>query len=135
MLEHVPTLAPRCLYEIGDIVFRRGDPGVRLYEVVRGAVRLVGRREDGSPGEVALLGVGALVGLDALNGGPHRVHAVAHAPVVELRPVDPLDLDHTWLRDALLDRLRAAEQRALDLGGDLQARIRRFEGSPRLARG
>ena len=68
------------------------------------------------------------MGLDALTGAPYRVHAVAHAPVVELRPIDPQDLDDVWLRRALLDRLRTAEQRALDDGGHIQARLRRFSG-------
>jgi CRP-like cAMP-binding protein len=114
MLESVPTLAPRLCFALGDIVFRIDEPSDFLYEVTLGAVRLVGKRADGTPGEVAVLEVGALLGLDAIFGEPRRHHAVAHEEQVELRPVDPESLDDEWLRHRLLHRLRAAEQRALD---------------------
>ena len=124
MLELIPTIAPRCVYAAGDLIFSLGDPALWLYEVVHGEVRLLGRRADGTPGEVAVLGRGSLVGLDALTGDPYRVHALAHAPSVELRPVDPRELDDAWLRRALVDRLRGAEQRALD--AEVQMRFARW---------
>lgn len=125
MLESVPTLAPRLCFERGDIVFRLNDPSDFLYEITLGSVRLVGKRANGTPGEVAVLGPGSLLGLDALVGDPRRAHAVVIDDTVELRPISPADLDGDWLRRALLDRLRSAERRVLD--GDLRK-------SPRSAR-
>jgi SulP family sulfate permease len=84
----------------GEVLFREGEPGDRLYALAQGSVSIVARGLDGAPDRrLASYGPGVIFGETAmLDGGGRSASAVADTPA----------LVHVLTR-AALDELRASD--------------------------
>jgi CRP/FNR family transcriptional regulator len=97
----------------GHVVFREGDPGDRLFVVVRGKVKISRASSDGRENLLAVLGPGEMFGeLSLFDPGPRTATATA------ITDSTLASLDHDDLRPVLFERpgvavhlLRALAQR------------------------
>ena len=103
----------------GEVLFREGEPGDRLYALAQGSISIVARGLDGSPDRrLASYGPGVIFGETAmLDGGGRSASAVADTPALVL-----------VLTRAALDELRASDPA---LGGKILFNLAR-EQSARL---
>ena len=145
LFEHQPeevlraVLAQGGLQELGpgQIVFRQGDPGDRLYIVKSGVLEVVAVREGGDPAPLAYLGEGEVVGeLALLTGSPRSatVRCPERAVILTLERAVFIDLMHTlpaFARDmcvVLAKRLERAALKAPRLAAkQLQGNLRFFD--------
>lgn len=81
-LRKVARLFKQKLYQPGEVVFKKGDPGEEAYIVTRGHVDLC---LDGSPRPVATVSSGQIFGeLAFLDGSPRAARAISRQPTVML---------------------------------------------------
>lgn len=81
-LRKVARLFKQKLYQPGEVVFKKGDPGEETYIVTRGHVDLC---LDGSPKPVATVSNGHIFGeLALLDGSPRAARAISRQPTVML---------------------------------------------------
>lgn len=111
----------RRLYRKNEMIFRRGEAGGEVFQVLRGVVGIqaAGPPING-PGEAAgshlRMGPGQCFGeLSALDGRPRSASLVAHSEDVDLM---------VWPHGAILEQLRACPERALHLCRMLASRLR-----------
>ena len=129
--EMLARVAERCLarrYNKGNIVFRRGDAGDRLYVIAEGAVKVVLTSDDGDEMLLRTMEKPEVLGELALaDGGPRSagVEVVEDSLLVSLDRETWLDLQEAnpELRQAMLDALVAGET-----DGALLADLARGEG-------
>ena len=125
--EMLARVAERCLarrYNKGNIVFRRGDAGDRLYVIAEGAVKVVLTSDDGDEMLLRTMEKPEVLGELALaDGGPRS----AGVEVVEDSLLGSLDRE-TWLdlqeanpelRQAMLDALVGVVRRLTEHTADL----------------
>jgi len=100
----------------GEILFREGDSGDRLYVVMDGKIKLGRSSSDGRENLMAVLGPGQMFGeLSLFDPGPRSLTATA------VTDVTMLSLGHA----ALLDWLTGHPDVARNLLGQLASRLRR----------
>jgi hypothetical protein len=81
-LRKIARLFKQKLYQPGEMVFKKGDPGDESFIVTRGHVDLC---LDGSPRPVASLSNGQIFGeLALLDGSPRTARAISRQPTVML---------------------------------------------------
>ncbi|WP_418278054.1 Crp/Fnr family transcriptional regulator [Isoptericola jiangsuensis] len=100
----------------GDVLFREGEPGDRLYVIAQGKIKLGRRSSDGRENLLSILGPGEMFGeLSLFDPGPRTATAssVSDAVVYELR------------HQALVQWINAHPRVALTLLGALARRLRR----------
>ena len=100
----------------GDVLFREGEPGDRLYVIAQGKIKLGRRSSDGRENLLSVLGPGEMFGeLSLFDPGPRTATAssVADALCYELR------------HEALVDWVTAHPAVATQLLGALARRLRR----------
>lgn len=145
LLEHQPeevlraVVAQGRLQELGpgEVVFRQGEVGERLYIVKSGVLEVVAARDGGEPVPLAYLGAGEVVGeLALLTGSPRSatVRCPERATVLSLEKSVFIDLMQTlpvFTRDlcvVLAKRLeRAALKAPRPAGKQLQGNLRFFD--------
>jgi CRP/FNR family cyclic AMP-dependent transcriptional regulator len=103
-------------YRPGEAIFHRDDPGVALYIIVTGKVKVHNETPDGADVMLAVLSTGDFFGEMSLLDGEER-----SADVSTLEPTEALVLT----RDDLLDCIRQAPQIAVNLLATLAGRLRR----------
>jgi CRP/FNR family transcriptional regulator, cyclic AMP receptor protein len=103
-------------YRVGEAIFHRDDPGVALYIIVSGKVKVHNETPDGADVMLAVLSTGDFFGEMSLLDGEER-----SADVSTLEPTEALVLT----RDDLLDCIRQAPQIAINLLATLAGRLRR----------
>ncbi len=78
---HLKALAKACTtrhYEAGDTIVRQGNPGVGLFIIVSGKVKIEKRADDGSTMNIAAHGPGEVVGeMSVLDGAVRTADVVA----------------------------------------------------------
>jgi CRP-like cAMP-binding protein len=108
----------------GDVLFREGDPGDRLYVIAQGKIKLGRRSSDGRENLLSVLGPGEMFGeLSLFDPGPRTATAasVAESVVYELRHhalvqwVNEHPRVATYLLGALARRLRRTNETLADL--------------------
>lgn len=113
----------RRLYRKNEVIFRRGDAGTQVYQVMRGVVRIEGESASWdravAPGPAKsplLMGPGQIFGeLSALDGLPRIATLVAHSE----------DLDvMVWNTRSILDQLQQSPDRTLHLCRLMATRLR-----------
>ncbi|MHB2022081.1 MAG: Crp/Fnr family transcriptional regulator [Mycobacteriales bacterium] len=88
----------------GDVIFRQGEPGTRLYLVLDGKAKLYHTTPDGRENMLAVVGPGEVIGeLSLFDPGERTATAAA---LTDCRVVS---LDHDALRPWLRDHLDVAE--------------------------
>ncbi|HWV76146.1 MAG TPA: Crp/Fnr family transcriptional regulator, partial [Isoptericola sp.] len=100
----------------GDVLFREGEPGDRLYVIAQGKIKLGRRSSDGRENLLSILGPGEMFGeLSLFDPGPRTATAssVSDALVYELR------------HQALVQWIAAHPSVATTLLGALARRLRR----------
>jgi CRP/FNR family cyclic AMP-dependent transcriptional regulator len=100
----------------GDVLFREGEPGDRLYVIAQGKIKLGRRSSDGRENLLSILGPGEMFGeLSLFDPGPRTATAssVSDAVVYELR------------HQALVQWINAHPRVATTLLGALARRLRR----------
>lgn len=100
----------------GDVLFREGEPGDRLYVIAQGKIKLGRRSSDGRENLLSILGPGEMFGeLSLFDPGPRTATAssVSDALVYELR------------HQALVQWISAHPNVATTLLGALARRLRR----------
>jgi CRP-like cAMP-binding protein len=100
----------------GDVLFREGEPGDRLYVIAQGKIKLGRRSSDGRENLLSILGPGEMFGeLSLFDPGPRTATAssVSDALVYELR------------HQALVQWIAAHPNVATTLLGALARRLRR----------
>ena len=100
----------------GDVLFREGEPGDRLYVIAQGKIKLGRRSSDGRENLLSILGPGEMFGeLSLFDPGPRTATAssVSDALVYELR------------HEALVQWIGAHPNVATQLLGALARRLRR----------
>ncbi|MFC8598986.1 MULTISPECIES: Crp/Fnr family transcriptional regulator [unclassified Isoptericola] len=100
----------------GDVLFREGEPGDRLYVIAQGKIKLGRRSSDGRENLLSILGPGEMFGeLSLFDPGPRTATAssVSDALVYELR------------HQALVQWISAHPSVATTLLGALARRLRR----------
>ncbi len=111
-----------------DLLIREGDTGTAAILLLRGYVRVLGRKADGNTTLLAVRVAGDLVGeLAVLDGGPRSASVVAAAPTSGR--VMPAVSFHALLderpgiaaavRRVVTAKLRMANRHRVDVGGDL----------------
>jgi CRP-like cAMP-binding protein len=111
----------RRLYRRNEVIFRVGDTGGEVFQVLRGVVRIHndGRPDDGGSATAdtrLLMGPGQFFGeLSVLDGRPRSASLVAHSEDVDLM---------VWPRAEILEQLHDCPERALHLCRLLAARLR-----------
>jgi CRP/FNR family cyclic AMP-dependent transcriptional regulator len=103
-------------YRVGEAIFHRDDPGVALYIIVTGKVKVHNETPDGADVMLAVLSTGDFFGEMSLLDGEER-----SADVSTLEPTEALVLT----RDDLLECIRQAPQIAINLLATLAGRLRR----------
>jgi CRP-like cAMP-binding protein len=104
----------------GDVLFREGEPGDRLYVIAQGKIKLGRRSSDGRENLLSVLGPGEMFGeLSLFDPGPRTATAssVAESLVYELR------------HQALVAWVNEHPKVALQLLGALARRLRRTNDS------
>ena len=108
----------------GDVLFREGEPGDRLYVIAQGKIKLGRRSSDGRENLLSVLGPGEMFGeLSLFDPGPRTATAssVADSIVYELRHaalvtwVNEHPSVATYLLGALARRLRRTNETLADL--------------------
>ncbi|WP_425955935.1 Crp/Fnr family transcriptional regulator [Xylanimonas sp. McL0601] len=108
----------------GDVLFREGEPGDRLYVIEQGKIKLGRRSSDGRENLLSVLGPGEMFGeLSLFDPGPRTATAssVADSVVYELRHqalvawVGQHPKVATYLLGALARRLRRTNETLADL--------------------
>ncbi len=145
LFEHQPeevlraVLAQGGLQELGpgQVVFRQGDPGDRLYIVKSGVLEVVAAREGGDATPLAYLGEGEVVGeLALLTGSPRSatVRCPERAVVLTLDKAVFIDLMQTlpvFARDMCVVLAKRLERAALNAprpaAKQLQGNLRFFD--------
>ncbi len=108
----------------GDVLFREGEPGDRLYVIAQGKIKLGRRSSDGRENLLSVLGPGEMFGeLSLFDPGPRTATAssvadatcyeLAHAALVEWVTKHPGVATH--LLGALARRLRRTNETLADL--------------------
>lgn len=106
--------------ERGDILFREGDPGDRLYVIGEGKIKLGRTSSDGRENLLAILGPGEMFGeLSLFDPGPRTATATAVAET------QVLSIGHEQLGEFLAGRPRVAQT----LLASLARRLRRTNES------
>lgn len=78
---NLASKAYRKSFRQGDIIFSKGDPGLTLYIIVSGMVKIALPSEDGGEALLAILVPGEFFGeLSLFDGQPRSASAVAMAP-------------------------------------------------------
>ncbi len=117
----------RRLYRRNEVIFRRGEAGGEVFQVLRGVVRVQADAPPTADGVEAadshlLMGPGQCFGeLSALDGRPRSASLVAHSEDVDLM---------VWPRSAILEQLRVNPERALHLCRMLASRLRGLMDGP-----
>ncbi|HLE82662.1 MAG TPA: Crp/Fnr family transcriptional regulator [Dehalococcoidia bacterium] len=110
-------VTPR-LYQAGQVIFHQGDPGLSLYVIEAGQVKIVLPSEEGKEALLAVLGPGDFFGeLSLFDGQPRSATAVA----VSTTRAYTLDCS------SFLDFLQSRPQAAIGLGVVLAARLRQMD--------
>ncbi len=108
----------------GDVLFREGEPGDRLYVIAQGKIKLGRRSSDGRENLLSILGPGEMFGeLSLFDPGPRTASAssVSDSVVYELRHqalvawVNAHPKVATHLLGALARRLRRTNETLADL--------------------
>lgn len=108
----------------GDVLFREGEPGDRLYVIAQGKIKLGRRSTDGRENLLSILGPGEMFGeLSLFDPGPRTATAssVSDAVVYELRHealvawIESHPKVATQLLGALARRLRRTNETLADL--------------------
>lgn len=110
--------------ERGDVLFREGEPGDRLYVIANGKIKLGRRSSDGRENLLAVLGPGEMIGeLSLFDPGPRTatatavadttLHELAHSALVVWIEEHPAVAKH--LLGALAARLRRTNEALADL--------------------
>jgi CRP/FNR family transcriptional regulator/CRP/FNR family cyclic AMP-dependent transcriptional regulator len=99
----------------GEAIFYQGDPGLVLYVVEKGQVRIFVQGEDGQEVSVALCGPGEVFGeLAVIDGLPRSATAIALEDTVV----------HTLSRDAFREHMRRSPQLTFNFLQVLSVRVR-----------
>lgn len=96
---HIKTLAGSCTerhFEAGEIIVRQGNPGVGLFIIVSGRVKVVKNTDEGAHLEIAEHGPGDVLGEMSVLDGATRT-----ADVVAVEPTDCLVLA-SWAFNSFL---------------------------------
>ncbi|WFE63559.1 Crp/Fnr family transcriptional regulator [Micromonospora sp. WMMD714] len=119
--------APRS-WTPGDLLFRQGDAGSSVVLMLRGYVKVLGRKPDGRPMLLAVRVAGDLLGeLAILDGEPRSASVVAAARaagrVMPAATFRSLLRERPSIADAVhrsvTAKLRMANRHRVDVGGDL----------------
>ncbi|KWV34651.1 Crp/Fnr family transcriptional regulator [Micromonospora rifamycinica] len=119
--------APRS-WTPGDLLFRQGDAGTSVVLMLRGYVKVLGRKPDGRPMLLAVRVAGDLLGeLAILDGEPRSASVVAAARaagrVMPAATFRSLLQERPSIADAVhrsvTAKLRMANRHRVDVGGDL----------------
>ncbi|WP_329018118.1 Crp/Fnr family transcriptional regulator [Micromonospora rifamycinica] len=119
--------APRS-WTPGDLLFRQGDAGTSVVLMLRGYVKVLGRKPDGRPMLLAVRVAGDLIGeLAILDGEPRSASVVAAARaagrVMPAATFRSLLRERPSIADAVhrsvTAKLRMANRHRVDVGGDL----------------
>jgi CRP-like cAMP-binding protein len=105
----------RLSFRAGKTVLQRDDPGIALYVILSGRVKVHNGAADGQEVMIAVLSAGGLFGELSLFDGKGR-----SADVTTLEPTEVLVLS----REALLECIRQSPQLAINLVATLAGRIR-----------
>ncbi len=107
----------------GDVLFREGEPGDRLYVIASGKIKLGRRSNDGRENLLSILGPGEMFGELALRPGPRTatassvadsvIYELGHDQLVEWIEKHPSVAKH--LLNALARRLRRTNETLADL--------------------
>jgi CRP-like cAMP-binding protein len=65
------------LAKASTVIYRQGDPAEAVFTIRHGVVKLVGQDPDSSPRILRVLGRGAAIGLESVDGGTYAHTAVA----------------------------------------------------------
>jgi CRP/FNR family transcriptional regulator, cyclic AMP receptor protein len=103
-------------YRAGEAIFHRDDPGVALYIIVSGKVKVHNETPDGGEVIITVLSTGDFFGEMSLLDGEER-----SADVSTLEPTEVLVLTQADLHDCI----RQAPQIAINLLATLAGRLRR----------
>jgi len=118
------------LYQSGEVIFRRGEPGDHAYFIERGAVDVI-IEKDGADFVVAQLGPGEIIGeMSMIDDAPRSADVVATADteliVIQrsrfIKPLTSADPMMNLILRIVLTRFRSAQNRysGLDTGGEGQ---------------
>ncbi len=81
---HLRTLARDCTereFEAGDVVVRQGNPGIGVFIIVSGKVRIEKTNEDGTVMTIAHHGPGEVIGeMSVIDGAPRTASVIAEEP-------------------------------------------------------
>ncbi len=81
---HIKTLSRACKersFESGDYVVRQGNPGIGLFIITEGQVRVEKRSEDGTEIHLATHGPGEVVGeMSVIDGATRSASVIAEEP-------------------------------------------------------
>jgi CRP/FNR family transcriptional regulator, cyclic AMP receptor protein len=87
----------------GDVIFREGDPGDRVFVILSGKVKIGRAAPDGRENLITILGPGEMFGeLSLFDPGPRNASATA------INDASLVSLEHTALRPWLASRPEAA---------------------------
>ena len=118
----------------GDVIFNVGDPSSCAYLIVDGTVSILLNEEGGKPEVLASIKPGEYFGeMGVIDNQPRSATAVAEGEVVcfEVSQAEFMDMlverpqEAIELLKLLFQRLRAANQRLLELGENPRAIARR----------
>lgn len=80
-------MAGLSVYQTGDVLFREGDPGDRVFFITSGRVQVLKTLANGETSELAVLGEGDIVGEMAVLNSKMR-----SASVVALEPTEVMEV-------------------------------------------
>ena len=134
-LDQIATHATERRFGVGEMIFRRGDPGSSMIVLVQGRLRVGATSAEGRELTIGLLGPGSVLGdMAVLDGKPRSADVVAMAPglalILERGTVLPFLKDRPELLLRMLhilcERLRRADAALEDLAlASLAARLAR----------